>query len=138
MKTYKAESYTDNGIYIFKGTGKSGAEEHTHNFLEIIYTLSGGAREWVDGREYSVKRGDCNFLLVCSSFPEEDIPFFHYELLSDRSDIRTKTRDLQTPGIKVFKSEVGKAIFLCGLFLFGAIESYLFKAILCHLRTPPF
>ncbi len=35
---------------------------HTHDFIEMVYIFSGTSRQWVDGQQFSVKRGDMMFL----------------------------------------------------------------------------
>lgn len=83
MKQYKAESYTDNGIYIFKSTGRAKSTVHTHNFIELVYIVCGNGKEWVDGREYTVKRGDLIFIGIneTHNFAPLDNHFAFYNIL---------------------------------------------------------
>lgn len=83
MKQFKAESYTDNGIYIFKSTGRAKSTVHTHNFIELIYIVCGNGKEWVDGREYTVKRGDLIFIGLneTHNFAPLDSEFAFYNIL---------------------------------------------------------
>lgn len=83
MKTFRADAYTDNGIFIFKDAGKSGTEEHIHNFVEIVYILSGNASERIMDREYCVSRGDMLFILPgeTHSFAPRDERFSYYNII---------------------------------------------------------
>ena len=47
-----------NEFYIHFVDLKKAEEEHTHNFIEIVYTVEGRGVHRVDGREYTVKGGD--------------------------------------------------------------------------------
>lgn len=65
MKTYKKKDLIEDGksLHIFWETRTDRAEPtHTHDFIELVYVKEGSAREWVDGQEYQVKRGDLLFL----------------------------------------------------------------------------
>ncbi|MBE6668454.1 MAG: helix-turn-helix domain-containing protein [Ruminococcaceae bacterium] len=48
----------ENKFYINIVDLKKPEEEHTHNFVEIVYTLDGKGIHTVDGKEYRVKGGD--------------------------------------------------------------------------------
>ena len=48
----------DNEFYINFVNLKRNVEEHTHNFIEIVYTLDGKGIHRVDGQEYRIKGGD--------------------------------------------------------------------------------
>jgi AraC-like DNA-binding protein/mannose-6-phosphate isomerase-like protein (cupin superfamily) len=53
-----AEFDLDNDYFIHRVDLKRAEEEHTHKFIELVYTLSGRGVHRVDGREYHVKGGD--------------------------------------------------------------------------------
>ena len=48
----------DNDYFINRVDLKKPEEEHTHKFIEMVYTLSGRGIHKIDGREYHVKGGD--------------------------------------------------------------------------------
>ena len=48
----------DNGYFINKVELNKTEEEHTHKFIELVYTLSGKGIHKVDDKEYHVKGGD--------------------------------------------------------------------------------
>lgn len=48
----------DNGYFINRVNLKRPEEEHTHKFIELVYTVSGRGIHTVDGREYRVSGGD--------------------------------------------------------------------------------
>lgn len=52
--------------------------EHTHDFVELVYTVSGKGIHTVDGKEYHVKRGDMlviNFNCTHSVTPLENLSY---------------------------------------------------------------
>ena len=48
----------DNDYFINKVELKKKEEEHTHKFIELVYTLSGKGLHQIDGKEYRVCAGD--------------------------------------------------------------------------------
>ena len=64
MKIFRTEDYVprDNTIGIFRGRGTVDQEEHSHEFIEIVYAIAGEAVQYVDGVEYCVSRGDTVFI----------------------------------------------------------------------------
>ena len=65
MIFYKNEQFVDAGksIGVFLGKSRKDAQPiHRHEFIEIIYTLSGTGVHIIDGVSYSVKRGDVLFI----------------------------------------------------------------------------
>lgn len=64
MKIYKMEEYADgdNSIHIFLENKTIEEPLHSHNFIEIVYTLQGKATHYIDGTEYSISRGDMLFM----------------------------------------------------------------------------
>ena len=62
MGAYKSQEkneYVLNNDYEINAVKLSDAEgEHTHRFVELVYTLSGKGIHKVDGKEYHVKSGD--------------------------------------------------------------------------------
>ena len=54
-------------------------EEHTHNFIEIVYTLNGKGVHIIDGKEYRVKGGDIlviNYHCKHEVIPGENLKYF--------------------------------------------------------------
>ena len=64
MKIYKIDDMINNGEYIHIFTANCTREImiHTHDFIELVYVVSGSAIEVVNGEEYSVKQGDVIFI----------------------------------------------------------------------------
>lgn len=58
IKKNTSEFDLDSGFYVNFVNLKSVEAEHTHNFIEIVYTLGGKGVHTVDGREFRVKGGD--------------------------------------------------------------------------------
>ena len=54
--------FSDEGCYISYGSHAVDNPEHTHDFLEIVYIVSGSSLQFVDGREYQVSAGDLLFV----------------------------------------------------------------------------
>ena len=64
MKIYTAERHIGNGrtIGIERNVQSKTEEFHKHDFIEIVYVLSGAATERVDESFYEVERGDVIFI----------------------------------------------------------------------------
>lgn len=65
MKHYKTEDLIEKGksIYIFRQNTRPLPEQtHTHDFIEIVYILSGSGAHTIDGVPYNVKHGDALFI----------------------------------------------------------------------------
>lgn len=64
MRIYKSEDYIGKGtIGIFREDQPLWQEaEHSHDFIEVVYILSGSATQWVDGEVFDVTRGDVVFI----------------------------------------------------------------------------
>ena len=93
MKIYRSEEYIRGGLsmYLFLSSQEQAEPLHTHEFVEIIYVLSGEAEQRVDGRCYSVRRGDLLFINYGAShafLPKGDFSFvnicFKPEVIADR------------------------------------------------------
>lgn len=59
--------FTDEGCCISYGSHAVDNAEHTHDFLEIVYIVSGSSLQIVDGREYQVSAGDLLFINLGST-----------------------------------------------------------------------
>ena len=64
MKIYKTAEYIERGtsMHIFSSCTQGRMPEHTHDFIEIVYVLSGSAVQYVDDEVFEVGRGDMIFL----------------------------------------------------------------------------
>ncbi len=65
MKQYLSNIMIDRniGIHIFKLQEKNSPKElHTHDFIEIVYVMQGKAMQTVNGKTFSVRRGDLLFM----------------------------------------------------------------------------
>ena len=58
--TYEYKDFLENGMnftgYRYTFVGESTV--HKHNFLELIYVISGSAVHYIDDTEYKVTKGD--------------------------------------------------------------------------------
>lgn len=82
MWVFKAEKYIGKGtVGIFqRDFPQNREEEHSHDFIEVVYVLSGSAVQWVDGESYEVSRGDMIFINygACHAFqPREDFRYIN-------------------------------------------------------------
>ena len=68
MRIYKTETLIEKGksIHVFRGDAAV-SDIHTHDFIEIVYILSGKGREISDGAIYAAERGDMFFINYGSS-----------------------------------------------------------------------
>ena len=64
MKVYRAEDVLNQGksISVLKSSLESRQSLHSHEFIEIVYILSGKAKHTIDGCTYHVTRGDLLFM----------------------------------------------------------------------------
>ena len=69
MEIYKIDTFIekDNGIYIFREKKGHNSITHTHDFIELVYVLSGESTHIVDGAVYTLRRGDMLFINYGSS-----------------------------------------------------------------------
>lgn len=83
--TYKTENFmTDSkSIHIFKDSGnKINSRLHTHEFIEIVYIMSGKMSQTIDGQKYDVRRGDIIFMNYgCTHSFSADGDFSYINLL---------------------------------------------------------
>ena len=63
MRIYKTEEFMKNSksMHVFK-CGASDETPHTHEFIEIVYILSGRMTHRINGQAYEVGRGDVLFM----------------------------------------------------------------------------
>lgn len=68
MRVLKTADLIESGksVHVFQSRGRSTAP-HTHDFIEIVYVLSGKGKESIDGKTYDVCRGDMLFINYGSS-----------------------------------------------------------------------
>ena len=63
MKVFKSSALIGDGrIGLQRAKMNLQVDEHTHDYIEIVYIVSGTAIEHVDGIEYNVRRGDIIFM----------------------------------------------------------------------------
>ena len=64
MKIYRSDEWirSDCNFHIFFTNKHSEIKLHTHDFIEIVYVISGSATECVNDEIYEVKRGDLIFI----------------------------------------------------------------------------
>ena len=83
MKIYKSEELIEQGkhVHIFQSKNRTRPEPpHTHDFIEIVYILSGSLIQNVDGTSYAMKHGDMLFLNYgCnhSFYSEQDFSYIN-------------------------------------------------------------
>lgn len=84
MLIYDRESWIKEGarVGICHCTKGVGVLEHKHEFIEIVYILSGKATQFVDGEKYEVSRGDMLYISYGSvhSFESEDKAFSYVNI----------------------------------------------------------
>lgn len=77
MKVYKTEEWIERGtsMHVFSSRTQGRMPEHTHDFIEIVYVLSGSAIQYVDGQVFEARHGDMIFLNYGSthSFDAEEV-----------------------------------------------------------------
>ena len=82
MRVYKIEELTKNSktMYISKCKVTDNMPPHTHDFIEIVYILSGKMTQIIDGQSYNVSRGDLLFMNYgCThSFLASEVPDTSY------------------------------------------------------------
>ena len=91
-------------------------EAHTHDFIELVYTVRGTAIHTVDGREFSVRRGDLLFLnyhCTHAIMPLEAPEYFDIMLKPEFVDERLKGTEnafllLELNDFKEFAGKVRK------------------------------
>lgn len=61
---YKSKNFMRDGesINVFKYNSVRDNPLHTHDFVELVYILKGNGTEWINGKEFYVKRGDLVFV----------------------------------------------------------------------------
>lgn len=64
MLEYKSKDFikSDSYVHVFKMADLVNKEIHVHDFIEIVYVLSGKAVEKINGFEFKVKQGDLLFI----------------------------------------------------------------------------
>lgn len=84
MVIYTANSQIKKGktVGIFSRREPRLMETHRHDFIEIVYVLSGKGVQYVDGEGYEVKRGDILFINIGSEHSFEPIEDFVYVNIS--------------------------------------------------------
>ncbi len=87
VKQLYAEDYFKNGeqVYIHIAANEFGGVMHCHDFIEIVYIISGSARHFMGDINYEVRKGDLvivNYGVPHTFIPlDDDEPFKTYDLL---------------------------------------------------------
>ena len=80
MKVYKTDEFMKENqtVHLFEFTAKHPEPIHSHDFIELVYILSGNGIHEINGKQYSLSHGDFLFMnRGCShSFSSEE--GFHY------------------------------------------------------------
>ena len=92
MQNYTADGAIGPGedILVGRELANRNKNPHTHEFVEIIYILSGEGTEIINGKEYTVRRGDLLFVNFGEShaFKSSSAEFIHIllrpEFMSER------------------------------------------------------
>ena len=82
LKVYRSDEWitSDCNFHIFFSDTRIGIEPHTHDFIEIVYVMSGNAVEKVNDGEYEVRRGDLIFINYQSThtfIPNDDFSYIN-------------------------------------------------------------
>lgn len=82
MRVFKAENYLrkDMLVHLARVTCKGSEPEHKHDYVELVYILSGSATQYIDGSVFSVRRGDMLFINYGSTHafvPQGDLRYIN-------------------------------------------------------------
>ena len=85
MRIYKTEEFMkcSKNMHVFKcdiSTGSTDEIPHTHEFIEIVYVLSGYMTHAINGKTYKVKHGDILFMnygCTHAFFSEEECSYIN-------------------------------------------------------------
>ncbi|MBO5286379.1 MAG: AraC family transcriptional regulator [Clostridia bacterium] len=80
MFTYKFADYlnSEDGIGITKSIEGKETKAHQHDFIEIVYVVSGKCIQYIDDNKYNVGRGDVLFINYGSSHAFHECEDFYY------------------------------------------------------------
>ena len=80
MKIYKHEQHIGNGrtVGVSRKLQRIGEQYHCHEFIEVVYIMSGRATQWVDESSFEVERGDVIFINYGSRHAFEPHGEFEY------------------------------------------------------------
>ena len=89
MLTYRADELIKKGesFHMFSRPTDQNMEEHTHDFIEIVYVSSGKAIEHIDGEHYEVGRGDLVFINYGCIHRFEPVEDFTYTNICFRPEV---------------------------------------------------
>ena len=89
MIIYRAEKWIKKGesLHIFSMPTDRIMEEHTHDFIEIVYVRSGRAVEHIDSEVYEVGRGDLIFINYGCTHKFVPIEDFSYTNICFRPEV---------------------------------------------------
>ena len=80
MYTYKTEQMMkyNRNFHVFRTRGSENELPHTHDFIEIVYILSGKMCHAVDGQEYELRHGDILFMNYGCTHSFTSVPDSNY------------------------------------------------------------
>lgn len=84
MKIYTTDEFMNQSkrFYIGKCNAKTAEPIHTHDFIELVYILSGEVTHEIDGRQYPLRRGDILFMnLGCTHAFFSDSEYSYFNIL---------------------------------------------------------
>ena len=89
--SYKTYKYLFSDFFVFKKEKANGNPEHKHDFIEIVYTLKGSAKQIVDKTDYLLKKGDLLIMnYSCHHAIENPVDFAYYNLLIYCDDLNSR------------------------------------------------
>lgn len=119
MRIYKTEEFMkcSKSMHVFKcgvSTGSTDEMPHTHEFIEIVYVLSGHMTHAINGQTYEVKHGDILFMnygCTHTFFSEEECSYvnilFSPEVMSE--EIVTPSNAFSVLSLIVFNDMRGES-----------------------------
>ena len=109
-------------FHINRVTLNSGIIDHTHDFIEIVYTLKGSRTHYIDGKRVVVKRGDVLFINYGRTHSYDDGDGVMFNILLKPSFINGKLKGcrdamklLDEDCFKKFKEELKREDCICHL-----------------------
>lgn len=62
MQHYRISDFANEDIYVFKNAIDDNESDHTHEFIEIVYIITGYGQHFINNTCYDVERGDLLFI----------------------------------------------------------------------------
>jgi AraC-like DNA-binding protein len=125
MREYKGESYFKNGLgfCLQRLENDSVEDEHTHDFIELVYTVRGTRRHYIDNKPVVTKSGDVLFINYGHTHSYEagnDAVMYNILLFPEFLDgglkgCRDAFRLLDREGLESFKAKLDEDACVCTL-----------------------